>query len=370
MREVLQLEDLPDIMPDSDSLNHMRVAEMEGEEGHSWCLQAMDDGGQRYVLPDWMGEVLELQVCFFVSEHSKWERKKAEKAAQGKSLTNSQKSAYEAWRSRCEPRLAFSARKKMQVTSASQVKRDKSSLAIQLHLSDSPEELQVSAWDGSRYLLLLLKGTNMKGPSTVPEVLAGDVPADVIEEMEVQDAAAEGEKDAVLDVLQEGDHEAEVDAIAGEMQDKALDMQKAQQDAGEQSEEDLEFEEGEYLLADTDEEMIDFHLVSKTVEKVKTFSFREAYQKLEKLDLVSLPRHVGGCSLSYHGHERRWQGLYPKAKVGMSYSWGGSTKRSECEALLSAVRAVLTAHCRAFPKDKLWAAQLEKVKVAEATHKF
>ena len=198
------------------------------------------------------------------------------------------------------------------------------------------------------------------------QVLSGDLPACVIEEM--QKAEEEAEQGSG-EVLHDDGDQAEALPVTDEMQDKMLDMQKAQQDAGEQSDEQSENEEGEYLLADSDEEVNQFHVVSK-VEKVKSFSFREAYEKLDKLGLCSLPRHVQGCSLSYHGKERRWQGLYPTAKVRMSFSWGGITKRNECEALLSAVRAVLTAHCRACPKDKLWASQLDKVKVAEATQKF
>ena len=198
------------------------------------------------------------------------------------------------------------------------------------------------------------------------QVLSGDVPACVIEEMQKEEEEAE---QGSGEVLHDDGDQAEALPVTDEMQDKMLDMQKAQQDAGEQSDEQSENEEGEYLLADSDEEVNQFHVVSK-VEKVKSFSFREAYQRLDKLGLCSLPRHVQGCSLSYHGKERRWQGLYPTAKVGMSFSWGGITKRNECEALLSAVRAVLTAHCRACPKDKLWASQVDKVKVAEATQKF
>ncbi|CAL1133688.1 unnamed protein product [Cladocopium goreaui] len=106
------------------------------------------------------------------------------------------------------------------------------------------------------------------------------------------------------EVLHDDGDQAEALPVTDEMQDKMLDMQKAQQDAGEQSDEQSENEEGEYLLADSDEEVNQFHVVSK-VEKVKSFSFREAYEKLDKLGLCSLPRHVQGCSLSYHGKERR-----------------------------------------------------------------
>ena len=55
----------------SSPLSHAK----EGEVSHSWCLQGMDGEGQRYVLPKWIGDVLEVQVCLFVSEHSKWEKR-------------------------------------------------------------------------------------------------------------------------------------------------------------------------------------------------------------------------------------------------------------------------------------------------------
>lgn len=154
------------------------------------------------------------------------------------------------------------------------------------------------------------------------QVLSGDVPACVIEEMQKEEEEAE---QGSGEVLHDDGDQAEALPVTDEMQDKMLDMQKAQQDAGEQSDEQSENEEGEYLLADSDEEVNQFHVVSK-VEKVKSFSFREAYQRLDKLGLCSLPRHVQGCSLSYHGKERRWQGLYPTAKVGMSFSWGESPR--------------------------------------------
>ena len=146
----------------SSPLSHAK----EGEVSHSWCLQRMDGEGQRYVLPKWIGDVLEVQVCLFVGDHSKWEKNIREVSSR-KTIDKVQKKSYEEWQSRCEPRLVFSAAKKKQVTDARQVKKDKSCLAIQLHLSESPEELQVSAWDGSRYLLLLLRGCPQK--QTVPE---------------------------------------------------------------------------------------------------------------------------------------------------------------------------------------------------------
>ena len=143
-------------------------------------------------------------------------------------------------------------------------------------------------------------------------------------------------------------------------------MEKAMHDAGEHVASDAE-SEGDFVMADSDEDVEDFGMVDAKIEKVKSFLHRAAYKELHDQNLTSLPRHVTGCSLSYHAKERRWQGIYPGKTKGMSYSWGGSTHRSEQEALLQVIQAVLSAHTEAFPKDKLWQKQLEVVTQFQAT---
>eukprot|EP00438_Fugacium_kawagutii_P002183 Skav228817 [mRNA] locus=scaffold359:353973:361872:+ [translate_table: standard] len=148
-----------------------------------------------------------------------------------------------------------------------------------------------------------------------------------------------------------------------------LDMEKACHDAGVNSADiDGSESEGDFVLADSDDDIKDFAIVDAKVEKVKNFLFRPVFQKLHKLGLTSLPRHVSGCSISYHSKERRWQGIYPGKTKGMSSSWGGNTNRAEEEALIKVIRSVLTAYREAWPKDKLWKKQLELVVKAEANH--
>lgn len=150
-----------------------------------------------------------------------------------------------------------------------------------------------------------------------------------------------------------------------------LDMEKACHDAGvDLAGHDGSESEGDFVLADSDDDVKDFAIVDAKVEKVKNFLFRPAFQKLHDMGLASLPRHVSGCSVSYHSKERRWQGIFPGKTKGMSSSWGGQTHRTEEEALILVIRAVLTAYCEAWPKDKLWKTQFEKVVKAQATHKF
>lgn len=141
-----------------------------------------------------------------------------------------------------------------------------------------------------------------------------------------------------------------------------LDMEKACHDSGiDLALSDGSESEGDFVLADSDDDVKDFAIVDGKVEKVKNFLFRPTFQKL---------RELGGCNIIYHSKERRWQGIYPGKTKGMSSSRGGHTNRTQEEALIKVIRAVLTAYCEAWPKDKLWKTQLEKVVKAEATHKY
>lgn len=132
---------------------------------------------------------------------------------------------------------------------------------------------------------------------------------------------------------------------------KQLDHEKACHDAGiDLALEDECESDGDFVLADSDDDVKDFAIVDAKVEKVKNFLFRPAFQKLHNLGLASLPRHVSGCSISYHSKERRWQGIYPGKTKGMSSSWGGHTHRTEEEALIKVIRVVLTAYRKHGPR--------------------
>jgi len=69
-------------------------------------------------------------------------------------------------------------------------------------------------------------------------------------------------------------------------------------------------------------------------------------------------RHVKGCSISYHKTGQQWPGFYPGVHTGLSSTWGGTTKRSEREALIRVLRSIFQAH-----KD-IWKVQLEKIQKA------
>ena len=218
------------------------------------------------------------------------------------------------------------------------------------------------------------------GQETLPmEALDGQVPAAIIADMEKEEAEEAEAKEAAFEGFEDDMGENENEPLADENMDPMDEMQaleegmkKALHDAGEMHDdsEEEEDDQNEYLLADSDDEPKDFGMVSAHVQKVKSFNSRPAFKELEDQMLTQLPRHIGGCSVSYHGKEQRWQGIYPGAKKGMSCSWGGQTHRTEKDAIMQVVESVLSAHLVAYPKDALWKAQLDRVKAARATHSY
>eukprot|EP00438_Fugacium_kawagutii_P013863 Skav228403 [mRNA] locus=scaffold3824:14733:31266:- [translate_table: standard] len=342
MREVLELAEIPEIDEDDPELDHMH------EEKKHWALQPIEaDPGESYLfLPAWMSRELEMKICVYVDEHAGWKEKIEKRAALGKDLTSTQQTRYDEWLCRCEPRLVFSKTRRCLVRDAKQVKAD--CVAIKLCLSEDPEKLQVVTTSGDVYRLVLLT-------TVILQELEGAVPAEVVAELETSE-----EEDDFVDADEEGPTH-EMDAIQMETEKHLAEQ------CTEMSGETCDV----YVACDSDEGLSDYELEKQvpkgvTVGKIKSFSFRPAYKKMESLGLVDLPRHITGCSISYHASSRQWQGLYPGCSHGLTSVWGGASLRSEEEAILKVVRSVVSAHLEKYPKDKLWQKQLEKLKEAEA----
>ncbi len=165
-----------------------------------------------------------------------------------------------------------------------------------------------------------------------------------------------------------------VEVVEDEATVHAMEMEKAMVEAGC----DLAGQEDcdTFILADTDDEIEELESLGVNateggkVGKLKTFNFRPAYKKLEEMNLVALPRHVTGCWLAYHSMSRQWHANYPGVTSGLTATWGSGSKRTETEAIMKVVKAAVTAHVTAFPKDKLWVSQLQRIKDAEAKGTF
>lgn len=322
------------------------------EKRITWALQNADDVTTRVGLPAFISDVLERNVCQYVSSLGVWQSRIDKRLSQGKGLTKKQTTSYEAWKLTLEPTFVFSKTKKALVHDPKSVTND--CVALKLHLHEEAEKLAVSSSHGTRYRLVLLSGTPSDvGP--VPEVLEGGVPANMM---------PEAEADAHLG--EEAFEEEEEDQADALCDDEQL---HADQDAAfhmDQPSEESDGEDDYQVLGDTDDELEVFGLPNH-VPKVKDFNTRASWKNLSAKGLVLLPRHVKGCSISYHKTGQQWQGFYPGIHAGLSSTWGGSTKRTEGEALLRVLRAIVQAHIATNPKDKgIWEIQLDKIQKAEA----
>ena len=308
-----------------------------------WAIQEGGDSDTRRLLPRWMGQIIELNVCTFVTELGQWKSKIEKRHAQGKELTKTQQLAYDAWLMKNVQKMIFSKGSKALITNAKKV--DGNCIMVELHLSEDPESLLLKCTNGKIYRLVLLKQAASEHHETVlPKIFDGMVPEQAIMELEENKAEMEDEEN-------EGEH-----------QHKEQELQKALLDAGAPFESE---DEGEMLLVDTDD-VQDFHLESQKVCRVKTFNTRSSWVELSELGLTSLPRHVRGCSVGCHLSTCQWQGYYPQTTKGLSFSWGGRTNRSEKESLLKVICGVLSAHVGQNPRDSMWKSQLEKVQTALA----
>lgn len=316
------------------------------EQPCQWAVQNGDDAQTRRPLPGWMASVLEIRVAQFVDDSQRWQEKIMKRDSAGKSLTRAQLEKYNQWKLGHNPKIIFDRTKRRCITDAKQVNKD--CFAVQLHLSEEAAQLELSACTGSRFRLLLLRGPKVEVDEKVAMDFEGPIPQDAIDELQ------SGE-----------DSEPEPDRPA-EAENAILDFEKAQMDAGECD--GLEHsDEVDEIIGDSDEELEDFGLKPQRTCKVKSFNSRPAWVELERLELTSLPRHITGCSIGFHVSSRQWHGFYPHVHSGLCWSFGGRTNRTEKEAILRTIRAILEAHIAANPKDAMWRVQLHKIKTTEAT---
>lgn len=330
-----------------------------GEKTYLWALQNGDDIQNRLPLPTWISEVLEMRICRFVTDHGKWQSAIAKRVALNRDLTKTQQTKYDAFVANCTQKFVFDKKKKKCIDDAATLKRNmKNCIAFKLHLSDDSDQLRVESANGQLFRLLWLKQEHHLAGAAMPEVLDHPATADDL-----------AEEDGEEHDNEDGDENQQDQDDGGQLE--AVDMQMDHERAAAEDMTESDHDEDVELLADTDDEAGDFGLTSENIKltKVKGFDLRPAWQALASEGLTDLPRHIKGCSVSYHSTTKQWQGHYVNSRVCMSSIWGGSSKRTEREAILRAIRGVLESHLQVYPRDSMWARQLSKVQHAEATLK-
>ena len=294
-----------------------------------------------------MARYIEVQISGWLTHAKKWMDVARSLEMKGKDMPAKQRQNYELWAKNAHKvHMVFNKKTHAYVVEASKV--NKHCIAVELSISDDPEALTLTAGNGTVYRLMLL-GTQVIPSDQVPSDL--DLPASAKK-------LAENQEENEVPVLEDEDVE---DELQQEHPEPGFGVELA---AAPLEDEEAPIE----LLGDSSDE--EFQLPpTLTAVKVKSFHTRPAWATLEAKGLTAIPRHIVGCSIGYHKSNRQWHGFYPGHCSGMTYVWGGKNQRTEIEALLRCIRAILEAHLGALPKDKLWKEQLAKVKAEEANPK-
>ena len=311
--ELLALEEVPDLTVPQEKMEEQarcRQEALAGESVNIWAIQKGDDAGSRQPLPQWIGKPLEKQIVRWGEENIKWQQLISERSSQGKALTAGQKRKHDEWaKSSSDVKMLFNRQTKSHVTrlrsNACMKNVQKNMFSISIALTEDPNNVQIQAGNGEICRLVLLKGEPVAPTEEAPLCIdAGLHPG----ALEMQQAEPENEAE------QNDQH------VNLEEQEELL-----KQDLQEMNDPD---EDAWQVLADSsDEELPDFLEGSKT-KRVKSFSSRPAYKALEQRGLTLLPQHITGVHLAFHSTSRTWQGHYPNCHHGLSFTFGGSTKRT------------------------------------------
>ena len=213
--------------------------------------------------------------------------------------------------------------------------------SFEIEMSLDPERLRIKSGSGDTKRLVLLRGPPVE-VDALPGFCKG-VASSIVEE--IKQADEEEEVPCPEEFAVDSEHADELEARALEEAEKEMEEPK--------------FE----IMCFTDEEEEVKEIAGPTVTRVKSFMHRKAFKVLEGYGVTLLPpkTHIG-----YHSTTRTWQGYFEGSSKDLSFTHGGTTNRSEAEALLRVVRGLLSKHCAKFPHDKLWKQQLEKTEAIEA----
>ena len=123
-----------------------------------WAIQSGNDISSRLILPRWMSRNLEMRICSFVQSYQRWEGILAKRAEMHRDLTLTQHQAYNVFLANKTQKFIFDKTKKQCVSDATTLKKHaKDCIALKLHLSDEPAELQIEAADKTMFQLVWLK---------------------------------------------------------------------------------------------------------------------------------------------------------------------------------------------------------------------
>lgn len=361
MKAFTRLAVLPSMTSDELSLERikqMRKQPLPGEEHFVWAIQTDNDASTRQLLPVWIADPVQRAVAKWSETKAVWTERI--ERMENQALTKAKQQDYNHWLAHGqEAQFLFSREKEKEIKrirkNANLKHLEEDVFSVQINFCLDDEMVFIKAGDGAVRRLVVLSMTEVANPQ-LPDFLDHKIPEALLREAAAEGALVEEEdQDQADDLDQQGCEDGEM-----QQQEALLKADTQDQDAQE-------------ILADSsdEEDLADLvgRAISAPVSRVKSFMHREEWLKLEGLGLTMLP--VGkGIYIGCHASSRTWQGFYPSAKSGMSFTWGPSTKRTPAEACLKAIRGIVEHHCQLQKKDRLWQSQLEKIIKAEATLDF
>jgi len=363
MNSILSLTEIPDLSPPVGTslaaMDAMRRLPMKGERQMIWCIQSGDDVSTREALPQFVSSYIATKVAAWSFTNQLWEERIHNRAIVGKGLTPSAEKKYQEWQAQYkEQKLLFAksdgGRHVTKINgkmSAAQVAAEYFSLEI--CMSSEADQLSIKTGNGEVRRLMLLKGAPVE-VEALPAVLDSGLSVAVRNALENGTFDLDQEQEANSGSEGGDDGPADDPDVIAQQENEAMEI--AEHDP----------EDCEEIMAFSDEEDVLAGMAEGKFNRVKTFMHREAFKRLEERGVTILPASCGAF-LGYHATTRTWQGYYQNKSIGLSFTHGGKTNRSESEALFRVIRGILQKYCEEFPRDKLWRGQLNKLLDLEAT---
>lgn len=323
-------------------LTALRDMPLHGEKQVFWAVQEQGDPSTRQALPEWIASPISLQLLRWADTAYKW-REKISKRPNGV-LPPAMNKKYQAWmENNQEKKLIFRKSQKcvlQHVSDPAEVKRIRSDLFLLTLLPNADtSKLQVVAGNGEARQLVAARGepcVDLEAPAFLSAQ-----PFD-LEEAEIVALEAEEAEENQID--------PEANAAAEE-QEELLRQELQACDDAQVCDDPLDLDPMDILAVTEDEDELKG---APAHRKVKSFMNRESYKRLHRKGLADLPTSIPGVCLGRHATHNQWQGFFPGISTGLSFSWGGTTGRSEIEALVKTLKGLLAAFIDRFPREQIW----------------
>lgn len=290
-----------------------RTKAMAGETATIWAIQPTEDPASRQALPSWVSLPLEKGVAKWGEENKKWEVKINRRLNEGKCLTPADQAKYDNFREkRSELKFLFNKETQSHLVKIRSNASLKNLFSLQVNMSSNADDLKVRAGSGAFHKLVMLQG-------------------EPIEEDLIPPGLDAGVADGVLQHIRAGQAEDPASDVDEDAAGFAADLQQAEAllnaDVDLEAQESQEEEPVEVLMGSSDEELVTNLLTGVSHKRVKMFDHRDAFKRLSARGLTMYPTHIKGAFISHHSTSRTWQAFFPGCHSGLSFTYGGSTKR-------------------------------------------